>query len=524
MKNTIYSISSVLLTICAVCIVSCTNHSMPAVTEATDTECSPPVQHSNLSDKEQALFKRLTDAVLRFEDSVDVRDLAISCQSTPDKEAEYRVLYDRFTDWLNEQNLFIFHLPLPKTIACTYKQENENEVASYKLTYYVSPETVHSSYERVVTAFETFYETVKKGMNQAEISYALYRALEKHTAYGENTGSQYQRTVCGAILDGIGVCEDYSIGYKQLMHGVGIEVQCLEGDTRPIPDSGGNIAHMWNRVKLNGKWYNADATWDDNDQAESQLTAHCSGKYFLKSDSTFYEQLNHTYIYDKLLPMVPQASDTEYENPAYIFHNGDKKSDPFYYKGYWYYFSYDDMGIYRSRFNGSEKTLLYKKMYHINNDVYKPYWAKLHRIEFGAEKIYFLDYAEQDGTGGYAIYTLPYNGDTASAEKIGKAPAPGKPLRQENDNPAKEIGGIAVLRTEIMFSKMKDAYFHGTESYFTPAHQERIRFLACIQEAEAYAEAYIKTAQVDEARAELLYNKLRHARINYGGHTTCRPF
>ncbi len=491
----------------------------PAASEGTVPGTVPPAQPLDPAAKKQILFKRLTDAVLRFEEKIDVSDLAISCASQSDTTPEYRVLYEHFTDWLDEQNLFFFHLPLPKTIACTYKEENENEVAAYKLTYYVPPETVYSDYERVVTAFETFYKAVKKGMSQAEISYALYRELGKRTVYGENTGSKYQRTVCGAVLDGKGVCEDYSIGYKQLMHGVGIEVRCLEGDTRRIPDSAGNVAHMWNRVKLGDKWYNADATWDDNEWAESQLQAYSKGKYFLKSDTTFYGQLNHTLIYDKLLPLVPKAVDTEYENSAYIFYDGEKKSDPFYYKGYWYYFSYEDMGIYRSRFDGSEKKLLYRKMYHTDNDVYKPHWAKLHRIEFGADKIYFLDYTEQYGSGSYALYTLPYNGDTAAVEKIGAAPAPSQPLRPESDKSNEDAAGIAVLRTEIMFSKMKDAYFHGTESYFTPTDPGRTRFLACIQEAEAY----VKSAPVDEGQAIVLYNQLRKARLGYGGLATSRP-
>ena len=91
---------------------------------------------------------------------------------------------------------------------------------------------------------------------------------------------------------------------------------------------------------------------------------------------------------------MPTAHDDRYENADYIFRNGDKKSDLFYHQGYWYYFSYKDMSIYRSRFDGSDKKMLYQKMYHTNSAVYHPNYAKLHRIEFGKDKIYFIDYAK----------------------------------------------------------------------------------------------------------------------------------
>ena len=489
-----------------------------ATPDIPDSGSSKPAQPHDATAKKKILFERLTDAVLRFDEAVDVSDLNISCASEGDKTPEYKALYEQFISYLDEQNLFLFHVPLAKSIACQYKPENENEVASYKLVYHVPTATAFSDYDRIVAAFESYYKTVKKSMSQAEISYALYRELEKRTVYDENTASKYQRTACGAVLDGKGVCEDYSIGYKQLMRGAGIEVCCLEGNVQRIPIPEGSIAHMWNRVKLDGEWYNVDATWDDNDRATKELRAHSFGKFFLKSDDTFYGALNHTLIYDKLLP-VPQASDTRYENPAYIFYNGDLKSDPFYYKGYWYYFSYQNMGLYRSRFDGSEKKLLYQKMYHTTPDFYRPRYTKLHRVEFGTDKIYFLDLAEQYGTGDFALYAMPYDGGDSSVQKIGPAPSPDDPLLPTGDEPNQEEPGLTALRTEIMLSKMKDAYFHGTESYFTAKNQERQHFRDQIQAAEAYAE----TAPEHDAYAAVLYGQLRGARIAYGGLPTCRP-
>lgn len=544
MKNKAAGVLHVFLAMLTVCLFSCTNPTTgqqfligsaanrpndrvtesqkpdleskpPSVPNGAGTGSSQPAQPLDSAAKKKILFERLTDAVLRFEEEVDVSDLHISCASEPDKTPEYQALYENFAHYLDEQTLFLFHLPLPKNISCKYKQDNEDEAASYRLVYHIPAETAYADYNRIVTAFERYYQAVKKGMSQEEISYALYRELAKRTVYDENIGSKYQRTVCGAVVDGKGICEDFSIGYKQLMNGAGIEVCCLEGNIQRIPTLEGSIAHMWNRIKLGGAWYNVDATWDNNDEAEKTLRAHSSGNFFLKSDDTFYGTLNHTLIYDKLLP-VPQASDTRYENPAYIFYDGDTKSDPFYYKGYWYYFSYQDMALYRSRFDGTEKKQLYQKMYHTDQTVYQPNYTKIHRIEFGTDKIYFLDRAEQSGSNEYALYTMPYDGGPSSVQKIGAAPSPDHPLHPIEEVAEQKTAGMTALRTEIMFSKMKDAYFHGAESYFTVKNPDRQRFRTQIQAAEDY----VKSSPVDEAHAEVLYNQLRQARIHYGNQPT----
>ena len=310
-------------------------------------------------------------------------------------------------------------------------------------------------------------------------------------------------------MDGKGVCEDYSLSYKKLMNGAGIQTVCVEGKDR-TKYTEPTVAHMWNRINIDGQWYNADATWDDYLFAEKYLRSHCEGKYFLTSDSRFYgaDALNHPLIYQKYLP-VPAANDVRYENADCIFRNGDKKSEPFYHQGYWYYFSYEDMSIYRSRFDGSDKKMLYQKMYHTNSDFYKDHYAKLHRIEFGKEKIYFIDYAESHGTDVDTLYAMSYDG--SSVQKIGAAPLPSEPLKAEADKPEREALGTFALRVELLLSKLKDAYYHGTEDYFIPENPDRKKFVAAIQKAEKL----LQNAQPDAHAARELYTELHELRTRF---------
>ena len=60
----------------------------------------------------------------------------------------------------------------------------------------------------------------------------------------------------GVLLGGTGVCDSYSKAYNLLLRAMGI-------DTKRITGVAGGGSHAWNAIKLNGKWYYVDATWDD---------------------------------------------------------------------------------------------------------------------------------------------------------------------------------------------------------------------------------------------------------------------
>lgn len=469
---------------------------------------TPPESTPGAEAKKQVLFKRLLNAALRFEKTVDVGDLHISCKTDSNGQSECKKLYSDFLDYLDENSLFLFHLPPSKDIAYKYKNDNEDETASYELTFLIESTAADADYQRLIQAFEKFYSAVHESMSQAEISYALYRELQKNIVYEVNSSSQYQRTAAGALLDGKGVCEDYSLSYKKLMNGAGIQTVCVEGKERAVY-TGPTVAHMWNRINLDDQWYNADATWDDYPFAEKYRRSHSEGKYFLTSDNRFYgaDALNHPLIYQKYLP-VPAANDVRYENADYIFRNGDKKSDPFYHQGYWYYFLYEDMSIYRSRFDGSDKRRLYQKMYHTNSAVYQPNYAKLHRIEFGKEKIYFIDYAESHGTDVDTLYAMSYDG--SSVQKVGAAPSPSEPLKDETDKPEREAPGTFALRVELLLSKIKDAYYHGTEDYFIAENTERKNFMLTAKKAEQL----LQHAPEDTQTAAELYRALKDYRMH----------
>jgi hypothetical protein len=80
-------------------------------------------------------------------------------------------------------------------------------------------------------------------------------------------------------------------------------------DVRNIKGTSGGSGHLWNIIKLDGKYYNADATWDSQRLQDGQ-----SYSYFLKCDSEFS---NHTcaseFTTTEFLTQYPKA------NSSYVY-------------------------------------------------------------------------------------------------------------------------------------------------------------------------------------------------------------
>lgn len=79
-----------------------------------------------------------------------------------------------------------------------------------------------------------------------------------HNAEYDLTGTYYYAD--GVLLHGTGVCQSYALAYEMLLKAVGIETVYVTGE---VGAPGETETHAWNLVKLNGKWYHVDCTWDD---------------------------------------------------------------------------------------------------------------------------------------------------------------------------------------------------------------------------------------------------------------------
>ena len=182
------------------------------------------------------------------------------------------------------------------------------EVKSKIDTSGMSDEEIVLAYHEYLTSTVSYaYEDYFNGTIAANHGYDMYGALVKHSC----------------------VCQGYAETMFYLLREAGLSCAVASSE---------NINHAWNIVKIHGKWYHIDATWDDPVWDMPGRSYH---DYFLVSFDTMNKNtlINHTKDRTDMVVSAQwgdtytTAVDTTYESGK--FWNGIEKAI-FYKDGYWY--------------------------------------------------------------------------------------------------------------------------------------------------------------------------------------------
>ena len=104
----------------------------------------------------------------------------------------------------------------------------------------------------------------------------------------------------GSLLNKKAVCDGYANGFRVLMDGLKIKCKVVVGSA----EGGG---HAWNMVKLDGKWYHVDVTFDDPIINGSNKNTKPYYGYFLKSSKTMKK--DHKWM----VKNYPKCTSRKYE-------------------------------------------------------------------------------------------------------------------------------------------------------------------------------------------------------------------
>lgn len=148
--------------------------------------------------------------------------------------------------------------------------------------------------KEVKAAAKEILSGITENMTDYEKALYIHDALAAHITYedGENAHDIY-----GALVKGKAVCEGYAEAYQYLLREAGIQSYVVTGTA-----NGG--AHAWNYVRLDGKYYQVDLTW--NDQGEELYHA-----YFGLTDAMMAQ--------DHIITPVPYALPTCNSTDAFYF-------------------------------------------------------------------------------------------------------------------------------------------------------------------------------------------------------------
>ena len=131
----------------------------------------------------------------------------------------------------------------------------------------------------------------------------LEKLLAVHDKMVENYKYDYSATsddilpfhAYGIFKNNTAVCQGYAQAYYMILRELGIEANFCRSDS---------INHLWNYVKLDGKWYHVDVTWDDPNKTDNISAAYHSN--FLLSDDKRFQNIKNSF------------SDAEHDWIAYL--------------------------------------------------------------------------------------------------------------------------------------------------------------------------------------------------------------
>lgn len=163
-------------------------------------------------------------------------------------------------------------------IAFEYSENKEN--VSYNFTR--QERDVMS--EKLKSKVKEIKDKIPHNATQYEAELIVHDFVCKNVEYDNARMSKNNLTAYGALVDGVAVCEGYARAMQLILNQIGIPCRLVCGEA--------GEAHMWNLVKIGGKWHHLDATWDDMSKTDGlDIVLH---GYFNISD----QQITKTHKID----------------------------------------------------------------------------------------------------------------------------------------------------------------------------------------------------------------------------------
>lgn len=193
-------------------------------------------------------------------------------------------------------------------------------------------------YKQFLANIEYIPKTASK-MSDTEILLYLHDRVVQHANYA--LGSNENRIYIPYTMsdDGAVVCQSYAAVLNQLMRDLGFVSYAVWSSL-----------HAWNVVKLDGKWTNIDATWDDPIKKRRDFVMH---KYFLVPLSSFKDSHNLNIFMSSRFPGLGSKAANEF---TVLPKSKELTTSVCFRSGMWFYVK--DGRVYRWDGSSAEGTLV----------------------------------------------------------------------------------------------------------------------------------------------------------------------
>lgn len=189
-----------------------------------------------LPDNEKAVYDSICSAVEDFEDFARF-DEPVSGELL---RKIYKLVYsqERRYFWLNN----IIYIP-------------DNEASLLRLDYLYEKEDAELKRAELDFAASTIIGELPENASDFEKIVHFHDRIVTSCAFSKDM--PHVNSAYGVLVTGYGQCEGYAAAMSLLCGKAGIPCYIVYGEN----DEG--ASHAWNKIMLDGYWYNVDCTWDD---------------------------------------------------------------------------------------------------------------------------------------------------------------------------------------------------------------------------------------------------------------------
>lgn len=301
-----------------------------------------------------AIKKSVVSAYKSFEKEIDVSGYNLN--HTGDKNITTQIMTEVLTQ---TPGLFYSGLTYQKVINPDTGHV-KRIILSYDKAYMsgdgsVNTKKIKSAQKKIDKEIKTALKLINSKMTKIEKALVLHDYLIQNTAYYNGASLSSRTTEAGVFLDKKANCQGYSIAYAMLMQRIGVSVKYISSES---------MAHIWNMIKIGGKWYHVDVTWDDPVEMHGKTDQYglVRHDYFLCSTKRMKKEGYRGFS-------APSASSTKYDSSWW-----KSISTAIHYRnGKWIYINQNGIASRNKLLSGSAKILRAlsgKAMIKFNSNLY----------------------------------------------------------------------------------------------------------------------------------------------------------
>lgn len=158
---------------------------------------------------------------------------------------------------------FMLRLDCPEifySVTFRYKYYKDSSVVELIPEYLFTRDKIKEHRQAMEARIEKLVRPAKE-MSDRDKELYVHDFLVKNVHY-DKLKKEYSHEIIGALGNGVAVCEGIAKAAKVLFDRMGLE--CIVALAEADPEHGIKYRHAWNVVKIDGKYYHMDATFDNN--------------------------------------------------------------------------------------------------------------------------------------------------------------------------------------------------------------------------------------------------------------------